>query len=42
MIVAEKTYDLLVIGGGVAGVSAAIEAGRLGLRTAIIEKTILW
>jgi len=33
-----KTYDLIVIGGGVAGVSAALSASRKGLHTALIEK----
>lgn len=37
----EKTYDVLVAGGGVAGVAAALEAARAGLRTALVEKTIL-
>ncbi len=31
------TYDLIVCGGGPAGVTAAITAGRLGLRTLLIE-----
>ncbi|MFA7345981.1 MAG: FAD-dependent oxidoreductase [Terrimicrobiaceae bacterium] len=31
-------YDVLVIGGGPAGIGAAIGAARLGLRTALIEK----
>jgi hypothetical protein len=37
-----KTYDVLVVGGGVAGVAAALEASRSGLSTALVEKTILW
>ena len=34
----EKTYDLAIIGGGVAGMTAAIYAARSGLDTIIIEK----
>lgn len=37
----EKSYDVLVAGGGVAGVAAALEAARRGLRTALVEKTVL-
>ena len=37
-----KEYDLLVLGGGFAGVGATIEAARAGLRVALIEKTILF
>lgn len=35
---AEKLYDLVVIGSGTAGTIAAIQAGRLGLRTLLVEK----
>jgi len=38
----EKNYDVLVIGGGMAGVAAALESSRSGLYTALVEKTILW
>lgn len=31
-------YDIVVVGGGTAGAIAAIQAGRLGLRTLLIEK----
>ena len=37
----QKTYDVLVAGAGVAGVAAALQAARMGLRTALIEKTVL-
>jgi hypothetical protein len=37
-----KSYDVLILGGGVAGVAAAMQCGRLGLKTALVEKTILW
>src|SRR5271168_4179621 len=32
------TYDLIVIGSGPGGYSAAVRAGQYGLRTAIVEK----
>lgn len=36
----KKSYDLIVVGGGVAGCAAALAAARRGLKTAIIEKTV--
>ena len=36
----QKKYDIVIAGGGVAGVSAALEAARAGYRTALVEKTI--
>lgn len=33
-----KTYDLIVCGGGPGGIMAALQAGRLGLRTLLIER----
>ena len=33
----EGNYDLVVIGGGIAGISAAVSAARLGLNTALIQ-----
>ena len=33
-------YDVIVIGGGTAGCAAAYTAGRLGLKTLLIEKNI--
>jgi len=35
----EKEFDVAIIGGGVAGFSAAMYAGRLGLRTILFDKT---
>ncbi|MFB2832332.1 FAD-dependent oxidoreductase [Aeromonas jandaei] len=35
---AEKSYDLIVVGGGSAGASAAILAARNGLKTLLVEK----
>jgi dihydrolipoamide dehydrogenase len=37
-ILAETTYDVAVIGGGPAGYTAAIRAGQLGLKVALIER----
>jgi dihydrolipoamide dehydrogenase len=37
--VPETIYDVAIIGGGPAGYTAAIRAGQLGLKTALIEKT---
>jgi len=34
-------YDLAIIGGGPAGMSAAIYAGRLGMKTAVFESKLL-
>ena len=38
---AEKKYDVIVIGGGPAGYVAAIKAAQLGAYTAVVEKDIL-
>ena len=37
----EREYDVLVAGAGVAGIAAALEAARMGLHTALVEKSIL-
>lgn len=33
-----KHYDIIIIGGGPGGYTAALKAGALGLKAAIIEK----
>ncbi|MEK6757805.1 MAG: FAD-dependent oxidoreductase [Nanoarchaeota archaeon] len=38
--VSKKAYDVVIIGGGVVGYSAAIYCGRLKLKTIVIEKEI--
>jgi hypothetical protein len=40
-MVFEREYDVLIGGGGVAGVAAAVQCARAGLKTALVEKTIL-
>ena len=37
----EKKYDVVVIGGGVAGIAAAVAAARRGRKVAVIEKQTL-
>ena len=36
-----RHYDIIVAGSGVAGVAAALEAARAGLRVALVEKTVV-
>ena len=36
-----ERFDLLVIGGGMAGLSAAKKGADLGARTALVERDIL-
>ncbi len=38
----KKRYDLVVVGAGLAGVAAAVEASRRGLSVCLVEKTILF
>jgi len=37
----DKPYDVIVAGAGIAGIAAALEASRAGLRTCLVEKTVL-
>jgi dihydrolipoamide dehydrogenase len=39
--VAEQTFDLVVLGSGPGGYTAAIRASQLGMKTAIIERELL-
>ena len=34
----DSTYDVVIVGGGIAGLSAAIHAGRSGLRCLLVER----
>lgn len=36
-----RKYDIAVIGGGIAGVAASVQAARMGMKTVLIEKTAL-
>lgn len=38
----ERTYDFVVIGGGIAGMCAAASAARLGLRVALVNDRPIW
>lgn len=37
----EKEFDVVVVGGGVAGIAAAIRAAQLGLKIALVEKATI-
>ncbi len=37
----EREYDVIVVGGGTAGTVAAIQAGRAGVRTLLVEKNAM-
>jgi thioredoxin reductase (NADPH) len=37
---ADDTYDLLIVGAGLAGLTAAVYGGRFGLRTAVVEHLV--
>ena len=39
-VTVKDSYDIVVVGGGVAGVSAAVAAARNGAKTLLIEKTV--
>ena len=35
----ENNYDVIVVGGGASGISAAVQSSRMGAKTLLIEKT---
>lgn len=39
---AERNYDLIVVGGGISGVSAAISAARCGMKVAIVHNRAMF
>ena len=39
-IIVKEGYDVVVVGGGIAGVSAAVSASRYGAKTLLLEKQI--
>jgi hypothetical protein len=38
----KKSYDVVIAGGGISGVAAALSAAESGLKTVLIEKTAWW
>jgi thioredoxin reductase (NADPH) len=38
--ITEPLYDIIILGGGVAGLSAAITAGQIGLGVLVLEKAV--
>ena len=34
----ERSFDMIIVGGGACGLSAAVEAGENGLNVVVIEK----
>ena len=38
--ITEQLYDIIILGGGVAGLAAAMTAGRLGLQVLVLEKAV--
>jgi len=40
-IIKKKDYDVIVAGGGIAGISAAVSASREGAKTLLIDKNII-
>ena len=39
-IIEKSDYDVIVVGGGIAGIAAAVSASRNGLKTILLEKQI--
>lgn len=38
--ITDESYDIVILGGGVAGLAAALTAGQLGLRILVLEKAV--
>ncbi|CAD7359687.1 dihydrolipoyl dehydrogenase [Staphylococcus schleiferi] len=38
----KEKYDVVILGGGIAGYSAAIRASQLGKNVALVEKSKSW
>ena len=38
-LIASEKYDVAIIGGGASGVSAAVQASRLGSKVVLVEQT---
>ena len=38
--VTKETYDVIVVGGGIGGIAAAVSASRAGVRVLLIEKQV--
>ena len=40
-LIEKRSYDVVVVGGGIAGIAAAVSAARSGVRVLLMEKSIL-
>ena len=40
-IILKECYDVIVVGGGIAGISAAVSASRHGAKTLLLEKSVM-
>ncbi len=40
-VIEKGAYDVIVVGGGIAGIAAAVSAGRSGAKTLLMEKSVL-